>query len=561
VVKELIENAIDAGAKKIEISIEGGGDSFVKIKDDGSGIQPDDLKLAVLPHATSKISTIDDLNHLLTLGFRGEALPSIASVAKLSIVSRLHEEAVGYEIQVEGGKIVSFTETGCPGGTVVTVKELFYNTPARRKFLRSANTEFGMISDMVGRLALAKPEISFSLRHPDNPVLNTSGQGNLLDTIATVLGNETARKMIPLAMNDGGFKLTGYISSSELVRSSRNGETFIVNGRVIHSQLLNQALKDGYHTLIPAGTYPLAVLSLTALPSAYDVNVHPSKLEIKFRNEKELAARVVDSVRRTLLQAKPIRNIGQEPIRNIIKEPMGEFNVNPDVNSVKWEQLKLLYKPLNQKMEFSVAEKQEETAAGGSADVLFPDLRALGQLFNTYILCTDERSLFIIDQHAAHERIRYDDLLIQLREQGVSSQMLLVPETVDLTLQEEQMLLEYFEELHQLGFIIENFGDRTYFLRAVPVTNNLAEQGKLFRKFLDEILIKSFSPTQERLLEKWIYMLACRSAIKGNERLSNQEMEELIQRLGNRPNPFTCPHGRPTIISISKKELDNRFYR
>ncbi|NLO98067.1 MAG: DNA mismatch repair endonuclease MutL, partial [Peptococcaceae bacterium] len=252
VVKELVENAIDAGAKKIEISVEGGGQSLIKVRDDGCGMLSEDLKLAILPHATSKITRIEDLNDLRTLGFRGEALSSIAAISKLSIVSRRPEEAVGWEIRVEGGKLVSFTETGCAPGTVVTVTDLFFNTPARRKFLRSPNTEFGLISDMIGRLALANPDISFSLRHPQTPVLNTTGRGDLLDTIAAVLGNETARKMLPLEFKGNNIEISGFIGSPELVRNSRDGVTFIVNGRFVRSQLLYQALKEGYHTLIPA---------------------------------------------------------------------------------------------------------------------------------------------------------------------------------------------------------------------------------------------------------------------------------------------------------------------
>lgn len=594
VVKELIENAIDAGANKIEISVDRGGQSQIRVRDDGWGMAPEDLQLAVLPHATSKIAKIDDLNNLATLGFRGEALPSIAAISKLSIVSRRKEDAVGWEIRVEGGQVVSFTETGCAPGTDVTVSDLFYNTPARRKFLRSANTEFGVISDMVSRLALANPSISFSLRHSGTLVLNTSGRGNLLDTIAVVLGNEIARKMLPFEVEDRGIKVAGYIGSPELVRKSRNGVTFIVNGRFIRSQLLYQSLKEGYHTLIPAGTYPYAVVTLTMPPAFYDVNVHPSKLEIKFKDEKAIFTLVSNSVRNALLKARPVRSLQDNqteynpqvfhdyqksqnsqnttkllsPRSRKIGEPNKFYDSSPTATN-SWEQLKLLYKPapgiardedvkINREL---YIENQEQNQDKKREQVDFEELRALGQLFNTYILCTDDQDLYIIDQHAAHERIRYDDLRQQLNEKGVHSQMLLIPETVELTIQEEQIMLEYFEQLNQLGFIIENFGDRTYFLRAVPIAQNLSEPGKLLIKFLDEVLSKSIPPTQEGLMESWLDMIACRSALKGNAKLSLQDMDQLIQELGNRPNPLSCPHGRPTMISISKKELENKFNR
>ncbi|NLL51553.1 MAG: DNA mismatch repair endonuclease MutL [Peptococcaceae bacterium] len=594
VVKELIENAIDAGANKIEISVEGGGQSQIRVRDNGCGMAPEDLQLAVLPHATSKIAKIDDLNNLASLGFRGEALPTIAAISKLSIVSRRKEDAVGWEIRVEGGQVASFAETGCAPGTDVTVSDLFYNTPARRKFLRSANTEFGLISDMVSRLALANPSISFSLRHARTLVLNTTGRGNLLDTIAAVLGNEIARKMLPLEVEDQGIKVAGYIGSPEQVRKSRNGVTFIVNGRFIRSQLLYQSLKEGYHTLIPAGTYPYAVLTLTMPPAFYDVNVHPSKLEIKFKDEKVIFNLVSNSIRKTLLEARPVRSLQDKqtdydpqnfhdyqkdqnyqnttkllsPRSRKIAEPHKFYSSTPTVAD-SWEQLKLLYKPapglttdksvkVNKEL---YIENQEQNQDKKSEQVNFEELRALGQLFNTYILCTDDQDLYIIDQHAAHERIRYDNLRQQLNEKGVYSQMLLIPETVELTIQEEQIMLEHFEQLNQLGFIIENFGERTYFLRAVPIVQNLPEPGKLLIKFLDEVLSKSIPPTQEKLMESWLDMIACRSALKGNAKLSLQEMDQLIQELGNRPNPLSCPHGRPTMINISKKELEDKFNR
>jgi DNA mismatch repair protein MutL len=428
-----------------------------------------------------------------------------------------------------------------------------------------------MISEMVGRLALARPEISFSLRHPQTLVLNTPGRGNLLDTIAAVLGNDTARKMLPLSWEESNLKISGYIGSPELVRASRHGVTLIVNCRVIRSQLLYQALKDGYHTLIPAGAYPFAVLALTMPPSAYDVNVHPSKLEIKFRDEKALAGLISDSIRKTLLKASPVRPLtatGAYPAGlSASRKPYQagktfDFGKRLDSKSDSGD------RPNDQDTfhhgEQEAKEPDQEYAACAPENeqtLNFQELRAIGQLFNTYILCTDDRDFYILDQHAAHERIRYDELLNQLKDQGICSQMLLIPETVELTVQEEQIMLEYFDDLHRFGFIIEHFGERTYFLRAVPAAANLSQPGSLFLRFLDEILRKKFPPSQEKLLENWIYMIACRSALKGNERLSIQEMDEIIQTLGRRPNPLSCPHGRPTMIRISQKELQDRFNR
>lgn len=666
VVKELIENSLDAGAKNIEVQIEGGGTPLIRVKDDGIGILPDDLHLAVLPHATSKISAIEDLNQLQTLGFRGEALPSIAAVSKLSIISRPVDRISGYEIRLEGGNFIEATATGSPYGTVVTVRDLFFNTPARHKFLRSKTTEFGLISEMVERLALARPDVSFTLRHPANLVLNTPGRGDLRETIAAILGSATARRLIPVSLQRGNLRLTGYLSPPDLIRSSKAGITFLVNGRVIRSQLLNQALKDGYHTLIPAGSNPLAVIALTMPPADYDVNIHPAKMDVKFSAEKELRESIAGIVRSTLLQASPLPHF-----HALAKSP----NLAPPVQAGdRWEQLKILYQPAatadlaqkagskaaaTERLSFGANQAEKttgispkntlenttpnitENTAGNSAiypgenktgkpaentrenpvedtreneapasaeaacgyaiankpepspgppapawpeqaesrqvaeppapayadapasknALLFATLRPIGQVFTTYLLCTDEQSLYIIDQHAAHERIRYEELLGQLQREKISSQILLAPETVDLTIREEQVLLEYLAELREIGFIVEHFGNRTYFLRGIPVLNHLENPAKIFRMFLEEIMTGSLPPGKEKLLEEWVFMLACRTAIKGNEHLSLPEMAELIQRLGQTVNPFSCPHGRPTVIAMSKKELENRFYR
>jgi DNA mismatch repair protein MutL len=309
-------------------------------------------------------------------------------------------------------------------------------------------------------------------------------------------------------------------------------------------------------------------------PSNYDVNVHPAKLEIKFKNEKEMAERITNIIRSALLADKPIRNISLTSKGNLPPIPK---DIKTSSNN-DWSQIKILYKPFtqsNKKQNITLGRvnKQGETIAepnaissytepvGQRSTVLFQELRALGQLFNTYIISTDEKSLYFIDQHAAHERIRYDKLNQQLKQNKMSSQLLLVPETVELTIQEENILFEYFAKLHEMGFIIEHFGDRSYFLRGVPILHNLENPGKLFRMFLDGILTNPIPPTPEKILEEWIFMLACRSAIKSNERLSIQEMDELIQKLGNCHNPFSCPHGRPTIIEIPKQELDKRFDR
>ncbi len=595
VIKELVENSLDALANKIEITVEGRGTTLIRIKDDGIGITPEDLALAIKPHATSKIDKIQDLDSLSTLGFRGEALASIASVSKLSIVSRTQDQIAATEMRLEGGQVQSFSETGSPYGTSVTVEDLFFNTPARLKFLSSDATEFGLISDMVGRLALARPDIAFSLRRPNNLVFNTPGTGDLLQAIASVVGNDIARKLIPIAYSEGNLSISGYISPPDFSRSSRHGITFIVNGRVIRSKLLNSALKSGYHTLLPANMYPTAVINLSLPPDEYDVNVHPSKLEIKFKSEKKLSQVLTGIVRKTLLSSKPLSRL------TLVSEEQGPYTHNKKsdlpgpMKSNSWEQIRMQY---SSKSKYNAKTDEDENPKPSEAsktdsipevtnvyklrtelnadniettptlinqeddkNSFFLDLRPIGQLFNTYILTTDEKGLYIIDQHAAHERIRYEYILDIYKTTETVSQILLLPETVNLTVQEEQIVLAHFDELYNLGFILEHFGERTYFLRGVPILNNLEAPEKMFRMFIDEIINNPFPPSPEKLIEKWIFVLACRSSIKANARLSLLEMEELLMKLGNTNNPYSCPHGRPTIIEISKKELDSKFSR
>lgn len=565
VIKELVENSLDASAKKIDIVVEGRGTSLIRVQDDGGGIAAEDLRIAVQPHATSKIRTIEDLHMLTTLGFRGEALPSIASVSEMSILSRIAGEAGGAELRISGGEILSFTEKGSPRGTTVTVGNLFYNTPARRKFLSSDTTEFGHISDMVGRLAMARPDVAFSLRHPVKLIFNTPGKGNLLDVLAAVWGSSLARRLLPVSYEEEFLKITGYLSPPELSRSSRQGMVLIVNGRVIRSKLLGQAVKNGYHTLLPASSYPLAVLNLTIPPDTYDVNIHPAKLEIKFKEERDLSWKLSEMIKNALLENKPVKKIGLLPEQGHLY--YGKHNTASDMiaadRSSNSQQLRLSYK-LEDNNEAadnhsgSINPRTEQVL--GEASFLL-GLRLLGQLFQTYILAADEHNFYIIDQHAAHERIRYEKLLEISRNTETISQLLIVPETVTLTIQEEQIILAHLDEIRSMGFILEHFGDRTYLLRGVPLLKSLEAPGRMFHLFLDEILNKSSVPTREKLLEDWIFLLACRSAIKGGGNLTGSEMEELIQQLSQTANPYSCPHGRPVIVRISQDELERYFQR
>ncbi|MHB8126211.1 MAG: DNA mismatch repair endonuclease MutL [Desulfitobacteriaceae bacterium] len=607
VVKELIENALDARAKRIDISIEQNGLPLIRVRDDGYGIAAEDLPTAILRHATSKISSINDLNQLLTLGFRGEALPSIASVSHLEITSRPHDRISGSCLTVQGGQQLDIQEIGCTTGTTVVIRDLFFNTPARKKFLKSVNTEFGLISDIVGRLALARPEVAFTLTHPHQVLLQTTGLGQWLNTIGAILGNDLARRLIPVSATSGNWFLEGYISPPDLVRSSKQGVTFIINGRYIRSSFLSRALVDGYHTLIPAKLYPIAILHLHLLPSDYDVNVHPTKMDIRFNNEQGLTKFIQEEIRQTLLKSRSVPGLGKNTNlttnqnqvlkpnsspaslnqkANLVVSSLGvrspnELITSQQINSIlnpeKYTSASPNYTqdlnhiqetPDHSKTEDYVAitntkEQDQNSLFPGKSITLGPlrEFWPLAQLFNTYILTTDGQVLMIIDQHAAHERINYERLLKKAQQNHTASQQLLIPIPLELTLQEEQALLEHLWTLTELGFIIEHFGPKTYLLRGIPAYTGSFSGEELLREFIEQVLLKNHTPGIEQLLEEWIYLLACHESIKAHDNLSLLEMEQLIAQLSQTENPYTCPHGRPTMIQMTAAELGKRFYR
>ncbi|NMA68815.1 MAG: DNA mismatch repair endonuclease MutL [Desulfitobacterium sp.] len=654
VVKELIENSLDAGATKIEVVVEGSGVELIRVQDNGVGIPAQELPISLQRHATSKIRSIEDLNTLGTLGFRGEALPSIASVSKMEILTRPQKEISGAHLIFEGGKEIEFLETGCPPGTTVIVKDLFYNTPARRKFLKSKNREFGLISECIGKLALARPDVAFTLRHPKTIVLQTPGRGQLIDSVGAVLGHNTARRLLEISYQKGDWELTGFISPPDLVRSSRQSEYLIVNGRIIRSSVISRGILEGYHTLIPNKYYPITVLKLKMPPNQYDVNVHPTKMEIRFHEEKKLSEFIAEGIRQVLMASHPItpfskesphreslareanftskkinsqkkmnysKEVGfswglagikaQEPQDiNRTLEPNDSLITQDSIELPILQKSNLVHTPQESKLDSkpiengshllvfegnpvqitpetntvqipkdtNLANRIQENSSP-EADNLNPQeyvsiiqeedieynpllrLCPIGQIFQTYILATDEENLVVIDQHAAHERINYEKLFQEHQKKPGDSQMLLIPTPIELSPGEEEALLEYILVLNEMGFILEHFGTRTYLLRGIPAYSGPYAGETLLREFLDHVLTNQIPPRMEELLEEWIYLLACKDSIKAKDNLNPLEMEQLIFQLSKTNNPYTCPHGRPTMIQLSKKEFERRFYR
>ncbi len=622
VVKELVENAVDAGASRIEIEVAGAGSDLIRVTDNGCGMNREDAVLALQRHATSKISAPADLAKIGTLGFRGEALPSIASVSRLELMTREPHVLAGTRVKVAGGQVEAVEDAGCPAGTTVIVRDLFFNTPARRKFLKSDATELGQISDLLGRMAMAYPEIAFKLVHLTRVLLQTPGSGNLLDPVLQIFGKELAREMIPVKAAGENIVVEGYLGRPHLARSSRNYQSFFINGRYVRSKVLTRAVADGYHTLVPSNRYPMVVLNLALPVNTVDVNVHPSKLEVRFTREGELAAFVTAAVRSTLadtllipglvpereappgwdsvprypgeqvewglqhlhpgggseLREAPAPGMGSadQSIGHEVRIPEPLERSETSGETFTFEQPDLLPEIESKVREPAEAEQPESVAAlagmragestttestAANRTSKLPDLVPLGQIELTYIAARGPEGLYILDQHAAHERINYELLWERAARSGGETQLLLEPLTLELTNQELELLVENIALFRDLGFLLEFFGGNTFLLRGRPVDLAESDVRTVIRDLLDMFMDGPRAIEPRKLREEYIYMLACKSSIKARESLNQAEMEHLIWQLGRTENPFSCPHGRPTLIAITSSELAKRFQR
>jgi len=511
VVKELVENAIDAGATKITVEIQGAGAKLIRVSDNGCGMSKDEIKLALQRHSTSKIKQLEDLFNIQTLGFRGEALPSIASVSKLEIEPN-------------------------PSGSGITakVKDLFYNTPARKKFMKSPVTEMGHIGDIVSKYALASPQIAFELISDGKPLLHTAGTGSLRDAIISVYGVELAKGLVSNETTFAGGKIFGFISQPTLSRIDKTYEVFFVNKRYIKNFLLNRALEEAYRTLIPNNRYPVAVIFIEISPKQIDVNVHPAKREIKFQKTNEIMEDIRQFVAQTLKSDKKFK------VRDLPCRQAGwqASNISQATEIIFNATLEPIENPFF----------DEEPAADAP-------LQPVYQFKNTYIIATDQNDLVLIDQHAAHERIIYDQLCQQA--QNIQKQTLLLPETVEAG----PILKENLDYLNSLGFDLEEFGVNTYRLRTVPAVALKTSAQQLLLDIAAELKSPGKSVQLEVKQENIRKLIACKSAVKAGDKLSYQEMTQLIKDLFSTPNPCTCPHGRPTMINLSQEELEKRFKR
>ncbi|RKO67274.1 DNA mismatch repair endonuclease MutL [Desulfofundulus salinus] len=564
VVKELVENSLDAGATTISVEIEQGGLTRIVVRDNGCGMDEEDAQLALLRHATSKIRGPADLFRITTLGFRGEALPSIAAVSKMTLKTRPASADRGTFLEVEGGKVINSGPAALAPGTIVTVENLFYNTPARKKYMKSPGTEGGVVGDYVFRLALARPEVAIRFTHNRRRVFASPGTGKLLDVITSFYGPELAREMLLVEDSSRDWlQIRGYAGRPTLHRSNRRQITVLINGRYVYSPLVAMAVCEAYHTLLPAGRYPVAVISLSVAPELLDVNVHPAKLEVRLAREREVSETVTRAVREALMGNRLIipGAVPREHETDLREEPLPRvpcfFPPEAGRQQVLFPDHPLRSLPPAGREGYVAEAAPVYDHAGPS----FPAVEYLGQLMPTYLLAAGPDGLYIIDQHAAHERVLYEKYLAALAGPGAASQMLVLPVNVFLTHREARLLEAHREFLASLGFVLDFFSQDTVVVRGLPPDFPLGEGESYLRDIIGYLDEPGRSPSREDLVHHLAAQAACRAAIKAGEGLSGAEARSLLEQLAAAGNPFTCPHGRPTIIHVSHQELAQRFKR
>lgn len=616
VVKELVENAIDAGATAVTVEIKDGGISFLRVTDNGKGIPSDQIREAFLRHATSKIRTSDDLNNIHSLGFRGEALSSIAAVSQVEMMTKTKDSLMGVHYRIEGSKETGYSEVGVPDGTTIIVKNIFFNTPARRKFLKTATTEGGYIADLCEHLAMSKPEVSFRFIANNQVKFHTSGNGDIREIIYRIFGKDFIKEIIPIDCKAEGIHLQGYLGKPALNRSNRNFENCFINGRYVKSTFLFKAIEEGYRAYLMQHKFPFAVLYFTIDTDKVDVNVHPTKMDIRITDSQIYYDFIVKSISETLSKPEMIPSIEQPETlskppkrerveRSTVPEPfeqkrMQEYKVKEDfsyiTNRVFGEEVPIV-PPLANTDRISVentkqtetletkttdsnhsdALKMQETSTFTESTVtesvqmnLFEEkilkqenrdkFEILGQIFQTYWLVRYEEQLLFVDQHAAHEKVKYEKLMKSIKEKEVISQTLQPPLVLHLTQKEEAALEEYRSYFEALGFVWEDFGSHSIAMRQMPVELYGKSEKRFFEEILDQLVENGCKGTPEVIQEK-IASMACKSAVKGNQTTHPSEMKALLEQLFEAENPYHCPHGRPTIISMSKTDLEKKFKR
>lgn len=562
VVKELVENSIDANSNEIKIDLIEAGTKEIKVTDNGIGMEKEDAVLAFQRHATSKLKTEDDLYHIETLGFRGEALASIASVSKVTL--KTCENEVGTTVEIQGGKIISVENSDARTGTSISVRELFYNTPARLKHLKSLYTELANITDYINKLALSHPDIRFVLTNNDNIILNTDGRGNLLKTIKDIYGINVAKKMLNVSAENRDYMINGYISLPEIHRSNRNAMVILVNGRIVRNTELNRVINDAYHAYKPDNRYPVVVLNIEVDPSLVDVNIHPTKMDIKFSNMEDLCKLITDMVKDKITGRNLI------PIIKELPKKANKEDVQVNLNLVREEKVQTeLFENEEAKGLFEEQEliinndliSEEETPYEEHKIEPLPELYPVGLVHGTYIICQNELGMYLIDEHAAKERINYENFLEKLGKPSQDKISLLFPITIELSTSDYVILKENMNILEENNIEAEEFGVNSIIIKAHPTWIPRGFEEKVLNNLVEQVIQKQKDFRIEKFNEEAIKMLSCKMAIKANTNMSLEEMENIINDLRKCKNPYNCCHGRPSIIFYSRGELDKMFKR
>jgi DNA mismatch repair protein MutL len=555
VVKELVENALDAGAKSVTVEIAAAGRTLVQVADDGAGIPPDELALAMERHATSKLTSAEDLFRIVTLGFRGEALASIGSVSRLTISSCTPYAPVGARLHVEGGRIGKLEKTGSPVGTVVSVEDLFYNVPARLKFLKQNATERRAIDALVTRYALAYPMVRFKLIEDSTVSLHTAGDGDRRAILAALYGVDVSRQMLDIISEEEGFKATGFISPTALTRSNRKEITFFVNGRWVQDTTLTSALLQAYHTLLMVGRYPMAVFFIEVPPEEVDVNVHPAKAEVRFRSPDKAFSFVQRSTRRALLAYTPIPQLAPQNL-------WGASSLSGQIDPTWSLAHDFVDEKQNQENEMQPegVDLQSPITNLQSTIAHIPLLRLIGQIGATYLVAEGPDGLYLIDQHAAHERVLFEKLMAQFVQRNIPSQSLLTPIVVELSRSSAELLNAQIPVLLHLGFQVEPFGQNSYQVRALPALFANNDPATALRALVEDFE-EDESPLQNEIEAKIAGRVCKRLAVKAGQVLSPEEQRALLAELETCTSPRTCPHGRPTMIHLSVDMLERQFGR
>ena len=542
VVKELVENSLDAGSSQISVEVRGGGVGLIRVMDNGAGIPAGEVELAFDRYATSKVDSLEDLERIESLGFRGEALPSIAAVAQVDMVACAAGESAGTYLRLEDGVAIDKRSQGRSQGTTVTVRNLFRKVPARLKFLKSPATENSHIANVVSQYALAFPEVKFTLLIDGKVSLRTPGSGQLIDSLIEVYGVEVAQNMVEIDSRDKGWeggavvsppRVTGMVGSPAVSRSNRGYLSFLVNRRWVSSRMLSWAVEEAYHGLLMQGKHPVAIVNISLHPEQVDVNIHPAKTEVKFQNEHIVFSTVQKAVRQALIESVPVPRI---------EEVATTYGAPPSAPGL-WTSPKS-GEPL----------AASPSPAPPTPMVSLPLLRVLGQLSSDYIVAEGPDGLYLIDQHAAHERILFEKIQRQRSGQKIEVQGLLEPVTFDVDPKQDAVLKSRYEDLAEFGFSIEPFGDRTYLVRAVPALLNNKDWAGMMKESLDSLSGGNWA-------ESMAISMACHSAVRAGQTLTDDEMRELVQQLGEATVPHTCPHGRPTMIHLSSGQLNREFRR